>query len=91
MHDIILELDRAHDDPEVPSAEFQAELRTVTAQLRSAGIEYSQRGMAFDAVDAIGYPLAAFAIKHWGTIAAPPPWPGSVAPGYRPGSAARFA
>lgn len=63
-------LRRAADDPEVNSPEFQSELHTFSGALRSAGVSYSQRGMAFDSAAAMGYPLAEFAIKDLAPYAA---------------------
>jgi hypothetical protein len=64
-----VELVRAVDDPPVNDPAFQTELSQFGASLRTAGIPYSQRAMAFDSVDALGYPLPEFifAIKDIAT------------------------
>ncbi|WEY42049.1 hypothetical protein [Paraburkholderia sp. SUR17] len=64
-----LRLMRAPDDPAVQDPAFQAELRTFSGTLRSAGVSFSQRAMTFDAVDATGYALAEYAIKELGPAA----------------------
>jgi hypothetical protein len=55
-------LERASDDPQENEPAFQEELRTFATSLHSTGLEFSQRAIAFDAVDGGGYPLAQFAI-----------------------------
>ena len=58
-----IKLLRASDDPEVPSAEFQAELVKFSGVLRDAGVNYTQSAMAFDAADTLGYPLAEYSVR----------------------------
>src|ERR1700684_23912 len=55
-------LERASDDPQENEPAFQEELRAFATSLHSTGLKYSQRAMAFDAIDGGGYPLAQFAI-----------------------------
>ena len=54
---------RAADDPPVSDPEFQRELRSFSAVLREAGIVHSQRGIAFDCAEAMGYPLGQYFIS----------------------------
>lgn len=69
--DFRIELVRNSDDPQVNSPEFQKEISQFGASLRSANIRYGQSAMAFDSVDAHGFPLPEFilAIK---TLASSP-------------------
>jgi hypothetical protein len=60
---IEIELLRAPDDTCVNEPEFQNELREFSRSLHAAGAIFSQRAMAFDSVEALGYPLAEFVIK----------------------------
>jgi hypothetical protein len=53
----------ASDDGQVISASYQAELSRFSGSMHDAGLSFSQRGMAFDAIDAHGYALGEFAIK----------------------------
>jgi hypothetical protein len=53
---------RAPDDPRVSERKFQEELREFSESLRAAGVSFSQRAMAFDSVDAAGYPLPEFLV-----------------------------
>jgi hypothetical protein len=62
MEQIEIVLGRAPDDPQENDPKFQEELEEFSKSLRTAGMTYSQRGMAFDAVDAAGYPLAEFLV-----------------------------
>jgi len=64
-----VELVRTADDPPVNDPAFQRELSQFGASLRTAGIPYSQRAMAFDSADALGYSLPEFifAIKDIAT------------------------
>jgi hypothetical protein len=62
MEKIEIRLQRAPDDPKVHDPKFQEELRGLSKALHSARIDYSQRGMAIDAADALGYPLPEFLI-----------------------------
>ena len=64
--DIEIYLRRASDDPPVRDEAFQRELVVFAKGLRSGGIPYSQRAMAFDSAAALGYPLAEFIIKELG-------------------------
>lgn len=41
---------------------FQEGLREFSKSLRTAGVTYSQRAMALDSVDALGYPLPEFLV-----------------------------
>ncbi len=61
-----IELESAPDDPPVNDPGFQQELGTFGGTLRAAGIAYSQGAIAFDSVDAHGYPLAEFVIQYLG-------------------------
>lgn len=60
---IEIDLQRAHDDASENDPQFQEELRGFSHSLRTAGVAFSQRAMAFDSVDALGFPLAEFVIK----------------------------
>jgi hypothetical protein len=60
---IEIDLQRAPDDASVNEPGFQNELREFSKSLRTAGVTFSQRAMAFDSVDALGFPLAEFVIK----------------------------
>ncbi len=57
-----IELVRAPDDPQIGDSAFQAAFAPVIDAMRSAKIRYSQHAIAFDSVDAYGYPLAEFTI-----------------------------
>ncbi len=57
-----LTLLQAPDDPPVNSPEIQQEIAAVGRGLHASGVPYTQRGMAFDAVDAVGYGLPEFAL-----------------------------
>ncbi len=61
-----IELGSASDDLPINDPGFQHELAIFGGALKAAGVVYSQRGIAFDSVDAHGYPLAEFAIQHLG-------------------------
>jgi hypothetical protein len=61
MTEIVLQ--RAPDDASVNDPEFQKELREFSRSLSAAGVAFSQRAMAFDSADALGFPLAEFVIK----------------------------
>ena len=63
-----IELAASVDDPPGNDSVFQNDLSTFGKALRTAGIQYSQTAIAFDAVDAQGYPLPEFiiAIKDLG-------------------------
>ena len=60
---IEIELQRAPDDPRVNDPQFQEELNGFAKSLRGTGVTASQRAMAFDSIDALGYPLGDFVIK----------------------------
>jgi hypothetical protein len=62
MEQIEIVLRRAPDDPPENAPEFQEELREFSKSLHAAGVTYSQRAMAFDAIDAVGYPLPEFLV-----------------------------
>ena len=64
-----LELAGAPEDPAVGDQAFQVELETFCGALHQAGISYSQRAIAFDAINALGYPLGEFAILVLGPSA----------------------
>jgi hypothetical protein len=55
-------LERASDDLRENDPAFQEELNAFAEALRATGLEHSQYGIAFDAVEGGGYPLAQFAI-----------------------------
>jgi predicted TIM-barrel fold metal-dependent hydrolase len=63
-----IDLVRAADDPPVGDPVFQEELSRCSASLRAAGVPFSQTGIAFDSLDALGHPLPEFivAIKELG-------------------------
>jgi hypothetical protein len=62
MEKVEISLKRAPDEARVNDPKFQEELTKFSKSLRAAGISYSQRGMAFDAVDAVGYALPEFVV-----------------------------
>src|SRR5271170_8078364 len=68
---IEITLKRAPDDPPANSPEFQKELRQFADALRAADVDFSQRAIAFDAVDATGYPLAEFVVRALAVSALP--------------------
>ena len=68
---IEIELQRALDDPRVNDPQFQAELSGFAKSLRGTGVTAAQRAMAFDSVDALGYPLAEFVVKTLGPAVVP--------------------
>jgi hypothetical protein len=53
---------RSRDDPPENDPKIQEELTKFSQTLRSAGVTFSQRGMAFDSVDALGYPIGEFIV-----------------------------
>ena len=59
---VLLCLERAADDPQPNDTQFQQELGVFSASLHDAGLKFSQRAIAFDAVDGGGYPLPEFVI-----------------------------
>jgi hypothetical protein len=60
---IEIELKPAPDDPAINTPEFQKELREFSAALSAAGVNFSQRAVVFDSVDAHGYSLAEFVLR----------------------------
>ena len=60
---IQIKLQRGTDDPRENDPTFQAELRQLSDSFRATGVEFTQRARAFDAVGAVGYTLAEFAVK----------------------------
>jgi hypothetical protein len=58
-----IDLQRAPDDLRENAPEFQQELNEFAKSLRGSGVAFSQKAIAFDSVDALGYPLAEFVIK----------------------------
>jgi len=60
--EITVHLQRSPDDPRVNQPEFQQELSEFSQSLRAAGVTSSQRAMAFDSIDAVGFPLPEFVI-----------------------------
>lgn len=58
--DLILLRGTDDTDPRAPA--FQADIGAFADGLRREGVRYSQRGMAFDAVDVMGYPLPEFVV-----------------------------
>ena len=63
MDEMNISLRRAPDegkDPRDPA--FQAELGQFSRRLHIAGLKVSQRGMAFDSVEHLGYPLPEFTV-----------------------------
>jgi hypothetical protein len=62
MDEIRVILRRAPDDPLENDPEFQRELNDFSKSLRAAKVKFSQRAMAFDSVEALGYPLPNFLI-----------------------------
>jgi hypothetical protein len=69
MNRIEIVLRPAPDEPRVNDPKFQIELREFSRALRAAGVEYSQRGMAFDAADGGGFPLPEFVVVLTAAIA----------------------
>ncbi|HVC59648.1 MAG TPA: hypothetical protein VND19_04690 [Acetobacteraceae bacterium] len=64
-----IELERGDDDPQEHTPAYQVELEKFKRPLNEAGIRYSQRAIAFDSVDAHGYPLGEFALEFIKTVA----------------------
>ena len=62
MGKVEISLKRAPDDARVNDPKFQEELTEFSKSLRAAGISYSQHGIAFDAVSAVGYALPEFVV-----------------------------
>lgn len=62
MDEIRVILRRAPDDSLENDPKFQRELSDFSKSLRAAGVKFSQRAMAFDSADALGYPLPNFLI-----------------------------
>lgn len=61
-----IDLGSASDDPPVSAPEIQSALGAFSGVLHAAEIRFSQSAVAFDSVDAQGYPLAEFTIKTLG-------------------------
>jgi hypothetical protein len=57
-----ISLKPAPDDAKVNDPRFQEELNEFSKSLRAAGVFYSQRGMFFDTVGAVGYSLPEFVL-----------------------------
>jgi hypothetical protein len=69
MAKIEIVLRRAPDEPKDPrDPKFQAELSEFSKSLHSVGLKVSQRGMAFDAAEFLGYPLPEFTVSLAQTI-----------------------
>lgn len=68
---VTLLFERAPDDPQTFTAEYQAELSHVTAAFREAELEAQSRVMALDSVESFGGQLGEFAIPiaKYGTTA----------------------
>jgi hypothetical protein len=64
-----IELMRGGVDPQVHEPAYQVELQKFKDQLNEAGIQYKQRAIAFDSVDAHGYPIGEFALEFLKTYA----------------------
>lgn len=62
MDKIGLTLSQAPDDAQVNDPKFQEELRAFSKSLHTAGVSFTQRGMAFDSIDVAGYPLPEFLV-----------------------------
>lgn len=57
-------LRRAPDESQDPrDRKFEAELREFSKSLHSVGMKVSQRGMAFDSAEFLGYPLPEFTLS----------------------------
>jgi hypothetical protein len=63
LKEIEIVLVRAPDDPPERDPRIQEELRAFSKSLRSAGLTVSQRAIAFDSADAVGYPIGQFVIQ----------------------------
>ena len=61
-------LARAPDDPKENDPQYQEELRAFGQSLRAAGVTFSQRAIAFDSIDAHGYPLGDFLVALAPTV-----------------------
>ena len=69
MAEIGIVLRRAPDESKDPrDPEFQAELSEFSKSLHSAGLKVSQRGMAFDSAEFLGYPLPEFTVSLAQTV-----------------------
>lgn len=58
----------SHEDPVVSDPAYQQELRTFSAPLHEAGVKFTQRGIAFDSAQAMGYPLGEYFISLAGIV-----------------------
>jgi hypothetical protein len=56
-------LGRAPEDAPERDPKIQEEFRAFSSSLHDAGITFSQRAIAFDSADALGYPIGQFAIQ----------------------------
>lgn len=63
-----LTLIAADDEGAICTPEFQRDIAPIGAALRHAGIEYSQRAMAFDSAQALGFPLPEYLLPLIQTI-----------------------
>ena len=63
-----IELKHAADEQGGRDAAFPKELGAFSASMRAARISYSQRAMAFDSADALGFPLGDFTLKLTGIL-----------------------
>jgi hypothetical protein len=61
-NEIEISLYRASDDPHIHEPAYQKELAVFSRVLRERGVKYSQRGMAFDSAEALGFPLGEYAL-----------------------------
>lgn len=61
--DMELVLLRARDDPPQNDPAYLEQLSDFSGALNNTGVEYSQRGMAFDSIEAVGFPLGEFVIR----------------------------
>lgn len=60
--EVVLCLEAASDEAKPDDEQFQKELSEFSAALRAAGVNFSQRVIAFDSADGGGYPLAEYVI-----------------------------
>lgn len=57
-----IELMPSQDDLPEGHPEYQAELSEFSRSLRDAGVTFSQSAIAFDSIDALGYPVGQFSL-----------------------------
>ena len=67
---VYINLVASADDPSLSDQAYQLELRDFSSALREAGVTFSQRAMAFDSAQAVGYPLGEYFLSLAG-IAGP--------------------